>query len=53
MESRNLIDEKMVILDSCPHTSKWCLLESWMIQKQSSTLNRELGPLPPAYRQLF
>ena len=44
---------KTLILDSCPHTSKRCLLESWMIQKQSSTLNRELGPVPPAYRQLF
>ena len=44
---------KAQIIDSCPHTSKRCLLESWMIQKQPSTLNRELGPLLPVYRQLF
>ena len=44
---------KAQIIDSCPHTSKRCLLESWMIQKQPSTLNRELGPLPPVYRQFF
>ena len=44
---------KAQIIGSCPHTSKRCLLESWMIQKQPSTVNRELGPLPPVYRQLF
>ena len=27
---------KAQIIDSCPHTSKRCLLESWMIQKQPS-----------------
>ena len=27
--------------------------DSWMIQKQPSTLNKELGPLPPVYGQLF
>ena len=41
------------VIDSCPHTPKRCLLESWLIQKQPSTLNRELGPLPTVYRQLF
>ena len=45
--------DKAQILDSCPHPSKRCLLESWMIQKQPSTLNRELGPLPTVYRKLF
>ena len=40
---------KTQILDSCPHTSKQCQLESWMIQKQPTNLNRELGPLPPVY----
>ena len=45
--------KKAQIIDRCPHTSKRCLLESWIIQKQPSTLNRELGPLPPVYRQLF
>ena len=34
---------KAQILDSFPQTSKWCFLESWMIQ-QPSSLNRELGP---------
>ena len=42
------------VIESCRHTSKRCLLESWMIQRQRpSTLNREPGPLPTAYRQLF
>ena len=50
----HLVDwDKAPIVDSCPHTSKRCLLESWMIRKQPSTLNRELGPLPPVYKQLF
>ena len=44
---------KAQICDSCPHTSKQYLLESWMIQKQPSTLNRELGPLLPVYNRLF
>jgi len=29
-----------------------CLLESWFIQR-SSTINREVGPLPQLYRCLF
>ena len=50
----HLVDRnKAQILDSYPHTSKRCLLESWMIQKQPSTLSREVGPLRPIYRQLF
>ena len=32
---------KAQILNSCLHTSKWCLLELWMNLKQPSTLNRE------------
>ena len=45
---------KAQIIDSCPHTFQVVpILESWMIQKQPSTLNRELGPLLPVYRQLF
>ena len=41
------------ILETCRYTSKRCLLESWMIQRQPSALNRERGPLPPSYRQLY
>ena len=32
---------KAQTLNSCPHTSKQCLLKLWMNLKQPSTLNRE------------
>ena len=43
-----------LVIESCHHTSKQCLLELGMIQRQRpSTMNKEPGPLPTAYRQLF
>ena len=41
------------ILGTNQNTSRRCLLESWMIQKEPHTLNRELGTLPTTYKQLF
>ena len=41
------------VLDNCTHTSKRCLVESWMIQKEPSSLNRELGTLPTVYKTLM
>ena len=41
------------ILENNHNTSKRCLLESWMIHKETHTLNRELGTLPSTYRQLL
>ena len=41
------------VLDNCSHTSKRCLVESWMIQKEPSSLNRELGTLPTVYKTLM
>ena len=33
------------VINTCTHTSRRCLLESWMIQKKPSKLNRVLGTL--------
>ena len=41
------------ILGTNQNTSRRCLLESWMIQKEPHTLNRELGTLSTTYKQLF
>ena len=41
------------VIDTCTHTSRRCLLESWMIQKEPSALNREIGTLPPVYKPLI
>ena len=37
-------------IDTCSHTSRQCLLESWVIHKESNLLNRGLGPLPHSYK---
>ena len=41
------------VLVSCGHLNQRLYLESWYIQRQSVSLNRELGPLPPIYRSLI
>ena len=41
------------VIDTCPHTSRWCLLESWAIHKETNPLNRELGSLPHSYKTLM
>ena len=41
------------ILETNQNTSRRCLLESWMIQKEPHTLNRELGTLPTTYNNYF
>ena len=41
------------VIDTCPYTSRRCLLESWMIHKETNHLNRELGTLPHIYKTLI
>ena len=40
------------IINTCPHPSKQCLLESWAIHWEPNLLNRELGSLPHCYKTL-
>ena len=41
------------VLVSCEHLNQRLYLESWYIQRQSVSLNRELRPLPPIYGSLI
>ena len=41
------------IVASCDHLSQRLYLESWYIQKQPFSLNREVGPLPSIYGPLI
>ena len=41
------------VVDSHPHWKQRCILESWYIQQQAHTINKEQGQLPQAYRQLI
>ena len=41
------------VIDTCSYTSRQCLLESWMIHKETNHLNRELGTLPHIYETLI
>ena len=41
------------IVASCDHLSQRLYLESWYIQKQPLSLNREVGPLPSVYGPLI
>ena len=41
------------VIDTCSYTSRRCLLESWMIHKETNHLNRELGTLPHIYKTLI
>ena len=41
------------VIDTYPHTSRWCLLESWAIHKEPNPLNRWLGSLPHSYKTLI
>ena len=44
---------KAEVIDHHPHTMTRCLLESWHIQKNQGTLNREKGTLPEMYKALL
>ena len=53
-QTGNTVDwSQTEILGTSQNTSRRCLLESWTIQKEPHTLNRELGTLPTTYQQLF
>ena len=41
---------KAEVIDHHPHTMTRCLLESWHIQKNQGSLNREKGTLPEMYK---
>ena len=41
------------IIDAHPHVTTRCLLESWHIQKDDNTINREKGTLPREYTSLL
>ena len=41
------------VIATCSHTSRQCLLESWMIHKETNHLNRELSSLPHIYKTLI
>ena len=41
------------VVDSHPHWKQQCILESWHIQQQAHTINKEQGQLPQAYHQLI
>ena len=41
------------VIATCSHTSRRCLLESWMIHRETNHLNRELGSLPHIYKTLI
>ena len=45
--------DEVHVIDTCPHTSRRCLLESWAIHKEPNPLNRELGSLPHSYKTLI
>ena len=44
---------KAHVIDTCTHTSRRHLIESWMIQKETTPLNREKGTLPGVYMSLM
>ena len=44
---------KLVVLDQHQHTTTRCMLESWHIQRNQTTLNRERGTLPEVYAALL
>ena len=44
---------KAEVIDHHSHTMTRCLLESWHIQKNQGTLNREKGTLPEMYKALL
>ena len=41
------------VIATCSHTSRRCLLESWMIHIDTNHLNRELGSLPHIYKTII
>ena len=41
------------VIATFSHTSRRCLLESWMIHRETNHLNRELGSLPHIYKTLI
>ena len=50
---RSIKWDEAYISNTCSHTSRQCLLESWAIHKESNPLNRELGTLPHIYKTLI
>ena len=42
-----------LVIDTCSYTYRRCLLESWMIHKETNHLKRELGTLPHIYKILI
>ena len=44
---------KAEVIDSHPFETTRCLLQSWYIQRQPNTLNREKGTLPREYTALL
>ena len=41
------------VIDTFSHASRLCLLESWMIHRETNHLNRELASLPHIYKTLI
>ena len=45
--------DEVHVIDTRPHTSRRCLLESWAIHKEPNPLNRELDSLPHSHKTLI
>ena len=52
-ENHQMDFQQASILAQEPDTCQRCLLESWFIQTEKHTINREVGSLAPDYRSVF